>query len=76
MAVPVTAGPITRMLREEQDVLSRTGALDEDAARRFGPARTLLTVLLSERSCPDFRTLPAYRRQLSAGTPAAVAPAA
>jgi len=64
--VPVTAGLVTRMLREEVDVLAETGALDEDAARRFGQARTLLTVLLSERTCPEFLTLPAYLRYLSA----------
>jgi len=66
--VPVTAGLVSRMLREELDVLSETGALDEDAARRFGQARTLLTVLLSERTCPEFLTLPAYLRHLSNGT--------
>jgi malate synthase len=75
--VPVTAGLVTRMLREELDVLSETGALDEDAARRFGQARTLLTVLMSERTCPEFLTLPAYLRHLSGGpavkTEAAVA---
>jgi malate synthase len=64
--VPVTAGLVVRMLREEVDVLSETGALDEDAARRFGQARTLLTVLLSERTCPEFLTLPAYLRHMSA----------
>jgi malate synthase len=71
--VPVNAALVTRMLREEMDVLSETGALDEDAARRFGQARTLLTVLLTERTCPEFLTLPAYLRHLSggAGTPAA-----
>jgi malate synthase len=71
--VPVSAALVIRMLREEMDVLSETGALDEDAARRFGQARTLLTVLLTERTCPEFLTLPAYLRHLSggAGTPAA-----
>jgi malate synthase len=64
--VPITAGLVVRMLREEVDVLSETGALDEDAARRFGQARTLLTVLLSERTCPEFLTLPAYLRHMSA----------
>jgi malate synthase len=64
--VPITAGLVVRMLREEVDVLSETGALDEDAARRFGQARTLLTVLLSERTCPEFLTLPAYLRYMSA----------
>jgi malate synthase len=64
--VPVTSGLVVRMLREELDVLSATGALDEDAARRFGQARTLLTVLLSERTCPEFLTLPAYLRHMSA----------
>jgi malate synthase len=63
--VPVTAGLVVRMLREELDVLAETGALDEDAARRFGQARTLLTVLLSERTCPEFLTLPAYLRHLT-----------
>jgi malate synthase len=66
--VPVTAGLVVRMLREELDVLAETGALDEDAARRFGQARTLLTVLLSERTCPEFLTLPAYLRFMSAGS--------
>ena len=68
--VPVTAGLVLRMLREELDVLSETGALDDDAARRFGQARTLLTVLLSERTCPEFLTLPAYLRHLTAGVAA------
>jgi malate synthase len=70
--VPVSAALVTRMLREELDVLSETGALDEDAARRFGQARTLLTVLLTERTCPEFLTLPAYLRHMSggSGTPA------
>jgi malate synthase len=63
--VPVNAGLVTRMFREEVDVLAETGALDEDAARRFGQARTLLTVLLTERVCPEFLTLPAYLRHLS-----------
>jgi malate synthase len=66
--VPVTAGLVVRMLREELDVLAETGALDDDAARRFGQARTLLTVLLSERTCPEFLTLPAYLRHMSAGS--------
>ncbi len=66
--VPVTAAMVTRMLREELDVLSETGALDEEAARLFGQARTLLTVLLTERTCPEFLTLPAYLRHLSAGS--------
>src|SRR3982751_806704 len=68
--VPVTAGLVVRMLREELDVLAETGALDEDAARRFGQARTLLTVLLSERTCPEFLTLPAYLRHMSGGAAA------
>jgi malate synthase len=70
--VPVSAALVTRMLREEVDVLSETGALDEDSARRFGQARTLLTVLLTERTCPEFLTLPAYLRHMSggSGTPA------
>jgi malate synthase len=63
--VPITATLVTRMLREELDVLSETGALDEDSARRYGQARTLLTVLLTERTCPEFLTLPAYLRHLS-----------
>jgi malate synthase len=63
--VPITAGLVSRMLREELDVLAETGALDDDSARRFGQARTLLTVLLSERTCPEFFTLPAYLRHLS-----------
>jgi malate synthase len=71
--VPINAALVTRMLREELDVLSETGALDDDAARRFGQARTLLTVLLTERNCPEFLTLPAYLRHMSggAGIPAA-----
>jgi malate synthase len=68
--VPVTAALVTRMLREELDVLSETGALDEDSARRFGQARTLLTVLLTERTCPEFLTLPAYLRHMSGGAAA------
>jgi len=68
--VPITAGLVGRMVREELAVLSETGALDEDAARRFGQARTLLTVLLSERACPEFFTLPAYLRHLSNGAKA------
>jgi malate synthase len=68
--VPITAGLVGRMAREELTVLSETGALDEDAARRFGQARTLLTVLLSERTCPEFFTLPAYLRHLSNGAKA------
>jgi malate synthase len=64
------------MVREELTVLSETGALDDDAARRFGQARTLLTVLLSERTCPEFFTLPAYLRHLSTGTTCADVPAA
>ncbi|GAB1691456.1 malate synthase A [Krasilnikovia sp. M28-CT-15] len=70
--VPVTAGLVMRFLREELDVLSETGALDEESARLFGQARTLLTVLLSERTCPEFLTLPAYLRHMGGGvaTPA------
>jgi malate synthase len=68
--VPITAGLVGRMVREELAVLSETGALDEDAARRFGQARTLLTVLLSECTCPEFFTLPAYLRHLSNGAKA------
>ncbi|MFI5935331.1 malate synthase A [Actinoplanes sp. NPDC051494] len=67
--VPVTGGLVTRMLREELDVLAETGALDEDSARRFGQARTLLTVLLTERTCPEFFTLPAYLRHLTSNKP-------
>ncbi|MGK5685584.1 malate synthase A [Actinoplanes sp. URMC 104] len=74
--IPVSAALVTRMLREELDVLSETGALDEDAARRFSQARTLLTVLLTERTCPEFLTLPAYLRHLSAGSPVAAPVAA
>ncbi|SDS21872.1 malate synthase A [Actinoplanes derwentensis] len=70
--VPVTAALVGRMLREELDVLSETGALDEEGARCFGQARTLLTVLLTERTCPEFLTLPAYLRHLSGGAPAPV----
>ncbi|GGN07773.1 malate synthase [Actinoplanes campanulatus] len=70
--VPVTATLVTRMLREELDVLSETGALDEEGARCFGQARTLLSVLLTERTCPEFLTLPAYLRHLSGGTAAPV----
>jgi malate synthase len=68
--VPVTAGLVMRMLREEVDVLSETGALDERAATLYGQARTLLTVLLTERTCPEFLTLPAYLRHLTAGVAA------
>ncbi|GAA0568495.1 malate synthase A [Paractinoplanes ferrugineus] len=70
--VPVSAALVTRMLREELDVLSETGALDEEQACLFGQARTLLTVLMTERTCPEFLTLPAYLRHMSggAGTPA------
>jgi malate synthase len=71
----VTAGLVTRMLREELDVLAETGALDEESARCFGQARTLLTVLLTERTCPEFLTLPAYLRHLT-GTAAMKEPAA
>jgi malate synthase len=69
--VPISAALVTRMLREELDVLSETGALDEESARRFGQARTLLVVLLTERTCPEFLTLPAYLRHLAgrSGTP-------
>jgi malate synthase len=74
--VPVSAALVTRMLREELDVLSETGALDEDSARRFGQARTLLTVLLTERTCPEFLTLPAYLRHMSGGAAATPSPAA
>jgi hypothetical protein len=42
------------------------GALAAAAARRYGQARTLLTVLLTERTCPEFFTLPAYLRHLGA----------
>lgn len=70
--VPVTAAMVTRMLREELDVLSETGALDEETARCFGQARLLLTVLLTERTCPEFLTLPAYLRHLSGGSTAPV----
>jgi malate synthase len=73
-AGPVTAALVTRMLDEELDVLTATGALDEDAARRFGQARTLLAVLLSERTCPEFFTLPAYLRHLAPGCAPAPAP--
>ena len=46
------------------------GVIDEDAARRFGQARTLLTVLLTERTCPEFLTLPAYLRHMTGDKPA------
>ncbi|WP_456237639.1 malate synthase, partial [Actinoplanes oryzae] len=68
--VPVTAGLVQRMLREELDVLAETGALDEESARCFGQARTLLSVLLTERVCPEFLTLPAYLRHMTGSTPA------
>ncbi|WP_045742886.1 malate synthase A [Actinoplanes rectilineatus] len=74
--IPVTAALVTRMLREELDVLAETGALDEDETRRFHQARTLLTVLTTERTCPEFLTLPAYLRHLSAAPVAAHAPVA
>ncbi|GAA1621311.1 malate synthase A [Actinoplanes couchii] len=70
--VPVSAALVGRMLREELDVLSETGALDEEGARCFGQARTLLSVLLTERTCPEFLTLPAYLRHLSGRTAAPV----
>ena len=75
--VPVTAGLVVRMLREELDVLAETGALDEESARCFGQARTLLTVLLTERTCPEFLTLPAYLRHMTGGNlaPAVAQPA-
>jgi hypothetical protein len=56
-----------RFLQHLETLLGETGALDEDAARRFGQARTLLTVLLSERTCPEFLTLPAYLRHMAGG---------
>ncbi|WP_305788930.1 malate synthase A [Symbioplanes lichenis] len=68
--VPVTAGLVHRMLREELDVLAETGALDEESARCFGQARTLLSVLLTERVCPEFLTLPAYLRHMTGSKPA------
>ncbi|WP_430784458.1 malate synthase A [Actinoplanes sp. G11-F43] len=70
--VPISAALVNRMLREELDVLSETGALDEEGARCFGQARTLLSVLLTERTCPEFLTLPAYLRHLSGGVAAPV----
>ena len=63
--VPVTAGMVCRMLGEELDVLSETGALDEEAAQRFDQAGAVLTALLAERTCPEFLTLPAYLRHLA-----------
>jgi malate synthase len=74
--VSITASLVGRMLRQEIDVLAETGALDEDAARRYGQARALLTALLTERTCPEFLTLPAYLRYLSAvPAPVPAAPA-
>ncbi|WP_436530371.1 malate synthase A [Actinoplanes sp. HUAS TT8] len=73
--VPITAAMVTRMLREELNVLSETGALDEESALLFGQARTLLTVLLTERTCPEFLTLPAYLRHLSGGSAPVIAQA-
>ena len=73
--VPINAALVMRMLREELDVLSETGALDEESARRFGHARMLLSVLLTERTCPEFFTLPAYLRHLAGGTTKAAAQA-
>ena len=35
------------------------------AVRRSGQARDLLADLLVERTCPQFRALPAYRRYLA-----------
>ncbi|HWS33125.1 MAG TPA: malate synthase A [Actinoplanes sp.] len=70
--VPISAALVSRMLREELDVLSETGALDEEGARCFGQARTLLSVLLTERTCPEFLTLPAYLRHLAGRTAAPV----
>ena len=75
--VPVSAGLVARMLREEISVLAETGALDDDAARRFGRARTILTGLLAERTCPPSLLLPAYQSHLTVPAhPAAVAVAA
>ncbi|NMO53553.1 malate synthase A [Actinoplanes sp. TBRC 11911] len=74
--VPVNAALVGRMLREELDVLSETGALDEESARRFGQARMLLSVLLSERVCTEFLTLPAYLRHLARGDSGVTARAA
>jgi malate synthase len=73
--VPVSAALVGRMLREELDVLSETGALDEESARRYGHAKMLLSVLLSERVCPEFLTLPAYLRHLARGDTGVIVPA-
>ncbi|HEY0000333.1 MAG TPA: malate synthase A, partial [Actinoplanes sp.] len=75
--VPVSAPLVSRMLREELDVLIETGALDADGTRRFAQARMLLNALLTERTCPEFLTLPAYLRHMAGGcgTPAPTGPA-
>ena len=60
----VTATLVERVVAEELDVLAATGALGPDGARHFQQARTLLSELLAERTCPEFLTLPAYLRHL------------
>jgi malate synthase len=60
----ITAALVERVIAEELDVLAETGALDPDEARHYGQARTLLSELLAERTCPEFLTLPGYLRHL------------
>ena len=62
--VPINARMVGRMLGEEIRVLADTGALDDDAARRYGRARALLGRLLAERTCPPPVTLAAYLAEL------------
>ena len=69
---PVTAGLVARMLDDEVALRSAAAAPDEDVERRLGQARTLLTVLLGERTCPEFLTLPAYLTYLSGRSPVPV----
>jgi malate synthase len=61
----VTAALVNRVTAEEVDVLTASRALDSDKTRRYGQARALLADLLAERTCPEFLTLPAYRRYLA-----------
>jgi malate synthase len=69
----ISAALIERVIAEELDVLAATGALNADETRQFGRARTLLSEMLAERTCPAFVTLPAYLRHLG---PCAERPAA
>ena len=55
-------------MRAVEDIAITGGT--EDTTRRFGHARALL----SERTCPEFFTLPAYLRHLARGCAPAPAP--